>query len=518
MDYEECRLTIKKDDKGQSVVDYVDSFFSSGQGMLQLDPLTKETIHRFMHWVAKYEDSCSKEDLQVLGLHLYQVLFDENLRKIFDNAYEKFTRKRQSNKELTFRLKLTFTKDFMGLAQYPWEFLFMPASPESTSGEFLAKSTELILTRFLPDQNIDKLFNGESPVRILIVSSHPRRSDGKALDKIETEEFWDEMEQDEGRLVIKHLENPSLEELRETIQGTDENDENGEAPKPAFHPHIFHFIGHGKPGRIALTKDPYELEARALREGLDLRDMDDAEWINGQELSDLFQDNKPGFIFLNACEGGRSEVNEVNISDIQNLAHDLVNTGIPAVVAMQYEIKNQDANSFAHMVYQQIHEGEPIDKAIKRGIMELGKKPSPSWNHRRFGTPVFYLQAKDTTLLPKLKSEDKSSALQQEAVWEDCPHCNKTRVKSSFVACPGCKGPLRACPNPRCNKPISPYYTICPYCSYDLEENEEDIREQPDQQEASAHKGSNLRASRDSKKGGMMDFGSSVATKRSVND
>lgn len=512
MDYDECRLTIKKNDKGESVVEYVDSFFSSGQGMLQLDPLTQHTVHRFMHWVAKHENNCSRKDLQVLGLYLYRILFDEKLRTIFDQAYEKFLKKKQNNDDLSLRLKLTFTKEFRVLAQYPWEFLFMPSSPQSVEGEFLAKSTEMILTRFLPDKNIDKLFDGESPVRILIVSSHPRRSGGRALDKIEIEEFWDKMEQDTGRLVVKHLENLTHAELRTTIEGHPKS-KNGEGNKEAFHPHIFHFIGHDKPGHIALVKDPDELEMEAFREGIDLRDMDDAHWIDGQTLSAQFSRSNPSFIFLNACEGGKSEMDELNNNDIQNLAHDLINAGIPAVVAMQYEINNQDANTFAQKVYQMIHEGLPIDKAVKEGITELGERPSPSWNHRRFGTPVFYLQAEDTTLLPKLETEPSPTV---QLKYDVCPHCRIETVRSDWKRCPKCKGPLSACPN--CHHPIKPDYSICPKCEYDFEEGININEEHPTKQEAGAVQASHSLQRNETKSDLMTGGRSSVASGRSVSD
>ncbi|MDX1638862.1 MAG: CHAT domain-containing protein [Balneolaceae bacterium] len=466
MEYDECRLTIKKNEQGLPIIDYWDSFGGATQGKLQLDPLTKKTIQRFMHWAAENGESCTREDLKVLGLHLYRMLFDDAVRRAFDEGYEIFSQRREKNRDMTLRLKLTFHKDFKELAQYPWEFIFMPAEREGLSGEFLAKTTEMILTRFIAEpesRNIEKLYTGERPIRILVVSSHPRRSEGRGLDIIDADRFLKKINEFRSdSIVIEYLRNPTFRELRNRIQGS--SDDN----TPPFNPHIFHFIGHGKPGNIALTKDLNELEYVALQEGLEVEELDDAHWIDGETLSAIFPEPKPRFVFLNACSGAQSEYTGFN-NIANSIARDLVCSDIPAVVAMQYEIRNDDANTFAHKVYKQLSEGEPIDKAIKYGVMELGEYPPPSWNHPRFGTPVFYLQAKDTTFLPKIRSEPVSNGSEpgsHPVEREYCPHCNRIKVSAKFKFCPSCRGPISECPE--CRKPISPDYNICPFCAYEL--------------------------------------------------
>ena len=66
---------------------------------------------------------------------------------------------------------------------------------------------------------------------------------------------------------------------------------------------------------------------------------------------------------LNACEGARTSKQDPFAGSAQTL----VQQGIPAVIAMQFEIADDVASTFAHEFYGALADGYPIDAAVDRG-------------------------------------------------------------------------------------------------------------------------------------------------------
>jgi hypothetical protein len=79
------------------------------------------------------------------------------------------------------------------------------------------------------------------------------------------------------------------------------------------------------------------------------------------------------------------------------VAPNLVQRGLPAVVAMQYEILDATAKQFADEFYRALALGWPVDAAMQTTrnsiSIEVGSdKPD-------FATPVLYMRAKDGVIL-----------------------------------------------------------------------------------------------------------------------
>ncbi len=147
---------------------------------------------------------------------------------------------------------------------------------------------------------------------------------------------------------------------------------------------VFHFIGHGKfdnnKGCIALvdTDGKYKL-------------------LDDEGFANFFLGNRSlGLAVLNSCQGARSlglavlnSCQGAAMSDNQafaGIAPNLVRRGIPAVVAMQYEILDTTAKLFADEFYRTLALGWPVDAAMQTTrnaiSMEVGlDKPD-------FATPV----------------------------------------------------------------------------------------------------------------------------------
>ena len=457
MSQTECKITVSEGD-GFIVVNYWDSRASKVPDYRHpKNDLSIKTIERISHWAAEYDSYCTEDDLKLLGLHLYYLLFNDEIRSNLDRALSKSD---IQGTNIKLRLILMFEKSAEILSQYPWEFLFLPDKQDSFEGKFLARKTELIFARYLPESDtLDKLAPepADLPIRILIVSASPNRSGGNVLDPIENDKVVRNlMKFKSDRIRVEHLVNPNYDQLKKFIRGTDGQN--------AFKPHILHFIGHGEAGKIALKKTREEI-IKDNGASVDFDSADDAQWITKGDISSLFDDiPKPKFVFLNACNAAKSEVRGYNDFS-NNLAIELVNLGVPAVLAMQYKITNNDAADFSERIYLDLARGIPIDQSVKNGIRTLGDR-TPAWKHPRFGIPVFYLGARDTTFFAGTGvfdiQEDKGKPLQIQ-----CPACNK-KFASRFEECPYCNQVYKLCVN--CQEPLPVEASKCPVCKIPQEE------------------------------------------------
>src|SRR4051812_30027380 len=170
--YVDCNLTILDEQRTK----YHDTFrrtpIPGDVGGAQ-ESLAKDTIERLHRWVASEDPYIEREDLEVLGRHLYCFLFDANIRKAFEESYQGFRSTFEKNARL--RLVLAFHEEAKELASYPWEFLFMPKR-DKEAGFFVCaeKRTELILTRFVPDSTPDDTLRPEeADLKILVAFANP---------------------------------------------------------------------------------------------------------------------------------------------------------------------------------------------------------------------------------------------------------------------------------------------------------------------------------------------------------
>lgn len=106
-------------------------------------------------------------------------------------------------------------------------------------------------------------------------------------------------------------------------------------------------------------------------------------------------------VFLNACQGATRSSQQALIG----FAPQLVLRGVPAVVAMQNKIDNDDAILFATEFYSELfyaREGGQVEIAITTARKTLLQKRPES---PAFGNPVMYLRAKDGRLWENAKSK-----------------------------------------------------------------------------------------------------------------
>jgi WD40 repeat protein len=89
-----------------------------------------------------------------------------------------------------------------------------------------------------------------------------------------------------------------------------------------------------------------------------------------------------------------------------------VRRGIPAVLAMQYEITDRAAIEFARAFYEALADGLPVDAAVAeaRIAVSLGVTNTVEW-----GTPVLYMRSPDGVLFRMQEAIERAAQMQQEA-------------------------------------------------------------------------------------------------------
>jgi len=112
-------------------------------------------------------------------------------------------------------------------------------------------------------------------------------------------------------------------------------------------------------------------------------------------------------VILNACEGARSARDD----PFGGVAQALVRQGIPAVIAMQFEISDPAALTFSQSFYQAIADGLPVDLAMveaRRAIFAEGYEVE-------WATPVLYLRSPDGRIFTKARIPHGQLKAQEDA-------------------------------------------------------------------------------------------------------
>jgi CHAT domain-containing protein len=287
--------------------------------------------------------------VQELGAELFEWLFAGDARVLFDSSRQQAAR--EGNDQW---LRLVLRIRPPELAALPWEFLY-----DTRRDDYLSLSNPLV--RYPEVLEPIRPLAVSPPLRILGMVARP--SDRSELDA-ELEKQWllqavSDLT-DDGRVEVTWVPGQTWRELRRAI-----NQQQW---------HVFHFIGHGGfdhetgEGFIALGEDggTYRLAASKL-----------AQLLGPHHSLRL--------VLLNSCESAQVDNREL----FSSTATALMRRGVPAVMAMQYEISDRAAIEFARAFYEAVADGLPVDLAVRdaRLAVSLARPNSLEW-----GTPVLYLR------------------------------------------------------------------------------------------------------------------------------
>jgi len=245
------------------------------------------------------------------------------------------------------------------LADLPWEFLY-----NASMNRFLGLSVETPVVRYLELPERIRPLTVAPPLSVLMMISSP--TDFPQLDvkreSAKMDEALSDLEQ-RGLVKVERQENATLAELQRRLR-------QGQY-------HIFHFIGHGgfdeqQQDGVLILEDPEERGRR----------------VSAQFIGTLLHDHRPlRLAVLNACEGARAS----RADPFAGTAQSLVQQGIPAVIAMQFEVTDEAAICFTREFYAAIATGYPVDAALA----EARKAIFAEVSEIEWGTPVLYMRAPD---------------------------------------------------------------------------------------------------------------------------
>ncbi len=344
-----------------------------------------------------------EQTVRNFGQVLFNALFTGEVRSLY--AVSQLT---ASNQGKGLRLKLRILPP--ELAALPWEFLY-----DAGQAEYICLSSNTPIVRYLELPHPPSPLTVTPPLSILCMTASP-----KGLANLDVERERQRVEK-----ATKQLCAGGLVKLT-WIAGSTWQDLQRAMRRGPWH--IFHFIGHGgfdslsEEGTVALENE----------EGV-------AHILSATHLGRLLADHRSlRLVILNSCEGARGSERDI----FSSTAAVLVRRGIPAVLAMQYEITDQAAIEFSRTFYEALADGLPVDAAVSdaRKSVSVGIENTVEW-----GTPVLYLRSTDGVLFdlvqqmpqPQKQPDPVTSSPQEIGPTATCPFCG-IELSTTGVFCSNC--------------------------------------------------------------------------------
>lgn len=359
-EYDELELRLSSLGEGRFQVSATGPDASRASQVIDL-PFDERDIELFVARVgqprrrSRSARSSSIEEAKRFGTALFDSVLSGPVREVYQEArrYAQFR-----DRGLRIRLLLSSAQELMPL---PWEFLYDRPG-------FVAQSLYTPIVRSLDLPNSRPPRKLQPPLQILAMSSAPY-----GFDNLDTESERADLERALNRLSsagavrVRWLERATLAELHRAVSSLNEI-------------HVFHYIGHGAfdertdDGVLFFENDqggPHE--------------------VTGEELCWLLRDERSlRLAVLNSCEGARTSVTD----PFAGVAVSLVESGIPAVIGMQFEITDSAAVTFAESFYSAIAQGYPVDAALANARLAIWA----GGHGTEFGTPVLFLRGEETRL------------------------------------------------------------------------------------------------------------------------
>lgn len=277
------------------------------------------------------------------------------------------------NEQLRLRLRIAPAE----LAILPWEYLYDP-----NENDFLVLNPAVALVRYYAQPVPPRTVESQEKLGILVCVG--AMLDGVPLDT--TREI--------NALIdaLTPLLQRQIVHLHLLLSNPADGSIHGHEPGVTIHPHpatldsiqrtlrqgyrVFHYVGHGyydaDIGGMLLLDN-----GKGMATAVDAITL--ARYISGTSVD---------LCFLNACESAV----ESTASALVGLAPRLVGAGVPAVLAMQFEIDDQSAARFAAEFYRALADGWPLDAATGEGRKAISHHPN-AW-----GIPVLFMRSPDGQL------------------------------------------------------------------------------------------------------------------------
>lgn len=290
------------------------------------------------------------------GSALFTALLPEEIRTAFQ-----ISRREAADRGVGLRVKLRINPP--EIAALPWEFLY-----DASEDEYLCLERSSPLVRYLELPRACETLTISPPLQILgmvaapsdqdpVDVAHEQRRLAEALAALTAR----------GLVTVEWVEDQTWRGLQRALRRRNWN--------------VFHFIGHG-------LYDP------AHEEGLLALGSDDGTTypLTGGQLGRLLSDQPQlRLAVLNSCEGARGSATD----PFSSTAAVLMRRGLPAVLAMQYEITDQAAIEFGRAFYEALADGQPVEGAVTEARIAVSLAIP---NTLEWAVPVLHLRAADGLL------------------------------------------------------------------------------------------------------------------------
>jgi len=312
------------------------------------------------------------EQVRRFGQELFDALFNGSLRAAFDKSW-----KHAQQAERGMNILLDLPPSLLAL---PWEFLF-----DKDRGDFLVLSRYSPIVRYttITQPRRVSLHTGW-PLRIALVLATPQ-ADGhySPLDVAK--------EAERIRAALGSLIRMGAVQL-DVVEGA--NTLRKLAARLRSKPyHILHFVGHG-------GFDPVAEEGALVFED----EQRQGRLIGSQSLGRLLRDaHSVRLVFLNACRGTVADETD----PFSSAASGLVRVGLPAVIAMQFEISDAGGVALAREFYAALSDGLPVQAALGEARKALAVECPDSLE---WATPVLFTHLRDSRIFEVAKGRTVISA------------------------------------------------------------------------------------------------------------
>lgn len=337
------------------------------QSPFLVEDLTRFAAQLIAH-PADPADPLTRQRLRAVGGQLFAALFSDELYACLTRSLDEAQR-RQAGLRLRLRLQ-----EAPALWQLPWEYLYF-----ETANRFLALSTSSPLVYYLDLPQPVRPLTVQPPVVILSVIAAP--SD---LPTFDSEQAWRTLQQalatlvDQRLVQLVRLENPTLATLQQALRQQTA--------------HIIHFVGHAG-SSIAQPGGALTL----------LDNAGQAAPVAAQELGQLLHNEPTLRLVLIHPISAPTAAGSRPISEI---AHHLVQQGIPAVIGLQFPIPAQAMQIFSGEFYAALADGYGVDAALTEARVALATQQSDqSW-----GSAQLFLRTNDARLWSWLPEQTSATS------------------------------------------------------------------------------------------------------------
>jgi hypothetical protein len=313
------------------------------------------------------ERGIAEREAKKLGKALFEALFHR--KRTHDDTLEYLHRCLRAAEEYGgLRIQLTFLEGASQIINLPWEYMC-----EDISGPFLLQSVAppIVMVRYIDTKHTESYAGvtiKRPPLRALVVISSPKDN---RLAPLNSKGEWTALQKAvqgmERDITLDLVEDATLDSLRSQLN-----------KRPDYYD-IVHFIGHGgfdpvQKKVVLVFEKPHEKDEHG-----------EPDEVSAERFAAMLAGHKYlNLVILDCCKGAYSLPNDM----FTGVAQSLEQQGVPAVVAMQFEVTDDAATTFASAFYETLGRWRPIEDAFAEGRKALiAHARGIEW-----GTPVMYMR------------------------------------------------------------------------------------------------------------------------------